>query len=211
MVEPLSQEELDRRNADKQQEQASTDTETATTQNETRASIQNNEPQVIDLTDTSNVPVMNLVDAWKVEHARKCEVFNKWCFDNGVKMPKVDYPGYFEGGLVGMKANAPIQHRESFLAIPYKMLMTVERAQNHEILGPIIRENPQLFDEEHKGDWEQLTLALYLIYENQKGDESFWKPYIDLMPDVKFFCHWPEELFIETQDHNLMQYATEYK
>ena len=31
------------------------------------------------------------------------------------------------------------------------------------------------------------------------------------MPDVKFFCHWPEEMIVATQDMNLMQYATEYK
>jgi len=102
---------------------------------------------VIDLTDTSDVPLTNLVD-WKVEHGRKCEVFNKWLDDEGVIMPKLQYPAYFEGGLVGVSATAPIKHRESFLAIPYKMLMTVDGANRHEILGPIIQENPQLFSEE---------------------------------------------------------------
>lgn len=31
------------------------------------------------------------------------------------------------------------------------------------------------------------------------------------MPDVKFFCHWPEEYILATQDSNLIQYAMEYK
>ena len=52
---------------------------------------------------------------------------------------------------------------------------------------------------------------LYLLYEHVKGEQSFWKPYLDLMPDVKFFCHWTDELIVATQDMNLMQYATEYK
>ena len=64
-------------------------------------------------------------ESWKDEHRQKCEVFNEWCRVNGVQLPKVDYPGYFKGGLVGMKARAPIAHRESFISIPYKMLMTV--------------------------------------------------------------------------------------
>ena len=98
-------------------------------------------------------------------------------------MPKLEYPAYFEGGLVGVRATASIVHREAFIKIPYKMLMTVDAAQNHPELGQVIDENPELFSDK-KGDWEQLILALYLIYENQKGDESFWKPYIDLMPDV---------------------------
>ena len=41
---------------------------------------------------------------WRVEHGRKCEVFNRWCRENGVIMPKLEYPAYFEGRLVGMRA-----------------------------------------------------------------------------------------------------------
>ena len=53
-------------------------------------------------------------------------------------MPKLQYPAYFEGGLVGMMATEPIEHREAFLSIPYKMLLTVNGAQQHPVLGPII-------------------------------------------------------------------------
>lgn len=45
-------------------------------------------PVVVDLTDDSKVNVENLVD-WKVEHARLCDIFNQWCRDNGVRMPKL--------------------------------------------------------------------------------------------------------------------------
>ena len=70
-------------------------------------------------------------ESWKDEHRQKCEVFNEWCRVNGVQLPKIDYPGYFKGGLVGMKAREPIAHRESFISIPYKMLMTVDGAKRH--------------------------------------------------------------------------------
>ena len=130
-------------------------------------------------------------NAWKIEHTRKCEVFNEWCLQNGVQYTKIKYPGYFEGGLVGVQATAPIEHREAFISVPYKMLMTVEAARRHPVLSPILRDNPQLFSEAQKGDWEQLTLVIYLCYEFMKGEESFWKPYIDLMPDTTFFCEWP--------------------
>lgn len=97
---------------------------------------------MIDLTDSSNVPITEMVPDWKVEHIQKCQVFNDWCRDNGVIMPKCEYPAYFEGGLVGMKAKEKIEHREGFLAVPYKMLMTVEAANRHPVLGEIIRDNP---------------------------------------------------------------------
>ena len=54
-------------------------------------------------------------------------------------------------------------------------------------------------------------MTLYIIYEFTKGDDSFWKPYLDLMPDVKFFCHWPEEAIRATQDGAVLELAKEYK
>ena len=107
--------------------------------------------------------------------------------------PKLEYPAYFEGGLVGVRVKEAIKPREAFIKIPYKCLMTCEGAFKHPVLGQVLKENPEVFDEEEgRADWEQLTLCLYLIYEWQLGDESFWKPYIDLMPEVDFFCHWGE-------------------
>ena len=150
------------------------------------------------------------VEDWKVEHRRKCQVFNEWCEAEGVKMPKLEYPGYFDGGLVGMRATAPIEHREAFIGIPYKMLITCRGAQLHPVLGGIIAENPDIFSDS-KGDWEQLTLVLVLIYEYQKGEESYWKPYLDLMPDVKFMCNWPEDMISATVDHGLIKHAGDYK
>ena len=34
-----------------------------------------------------------------------------WCKRNGVVMPKVEFPAYFENGLVGIKASEDIKHR----------------------------------------------------------------------------------------------------
>ena len=56
-----------------------------------------------------------------------------------------------------------------------------------------------------------MNLVLYIIYEFLKGEDSFWKPYLDLMPYVKFFCHWPLDLVDATQDPNLIKYAQDYK
>ena len=94
-------------------------------------------------------------DDWLEQHKAKCKVFMDWCGANGVVGPKIEYPAYFEGGLVGARATAAIEHREAFLKIPFKMLMTVHDAQNHPVLGKIIEENPHLFDEEAgRCDWE---------------------------------------------------------
>ena len=159
MVEPLSESELaSKRVAESEASESVASEKTATTASTTI------EPQVIDCTDKAKVSATDPVD-WKIEHQRKCQVFNEWCISNGVEMPKLEYPAYFEGGLVGVRATQPIEHREAFIKIPYKMLMTIDAAKNHDVLGQVIEENPDLFSDK-KGDWEQLTLALYLIYEN---------------------------------------------
>ena len=126
-------------------------------------------------------------------------------------MPKLQYPAYFEGGLVGMMATEPIEHREAFLSIPYKMLLTVNGAQQHPVLGPIIEKHPNIFKEGEKGDWEQLTLVTYIMYEFAKKEGSFWKPYLDLMPNVKFFCHWIDDLVMATQDPSLIRDSIDYR
>jgi hypothetical protein len=68
---------------------------------------------------------------------------------------------------LGARANQDIEHREAFLYIPMKMLLSLDYAQNHKVLGEVIRENPQLFNSKRHDDWEQLTLALAMFYEYQ--------------------------------------------
>lgn len=69
-------------------------------------------------------------------------------------MPKIKFPEYFEDGLMGLGAKEDIEHREVFLYVPYKMIMSVKKAMNHEVLGPIILDHPECFNEEHSTDWE---------------------------------------------------------
>lgn len=54
-------------------------------------------------------------------------------------------------------------------------------------------------------------LTVFLMHQKQLGGESFWAPYIDLMPDVTFFCDLPSAEIRETQDPFLIAEAKEYK
>ena len=59
---------------------------------------------------------------------RKCKVFTDWCIKNGIEFPNQEYPAYFEGGLVGVRALTPIEHRQAFLKVPFKCLMSIDKA-----------------------------------------------------------------------------------
>ena len=99
-----------------------------------------------------------------------------------------------------MKTREPIVYRKAFVKVPYKCIISVSKIKEHKFLKEILEENPELFDEDEQSDADQLTLFLFLLYERQRGNVSFWKPYLDAMPDVEFFCHWDSEIIKETQD-----------
>ena len=122
-------------------------------------------------------------------------MFNEWCAQEGVIMPAVEYPAYFEGGLLGMKCTQDVGHHEAYICIPVKMIMSVNKAKVHPVLSKIVDDNPQCFAAEGSDDWEQLTLVLFMFYELTLGEKSYWLPYLRLMPDVHFISSWtPEEL-----------------
>lgn len=86
----------------------------------------------------------------------------------------------------------------------------METAFNDPDIGHIFKEHPKIFTKEHD-DFEQMTLSLFMLHEYQKGKDSFWFPYLNLLPDVEFFCNWPGEDLKATEDENLVQEAINYK
>lgn len=80
-------------------------------------------------------------------------------------MPGQDYPAYFEGGLIGVRATEPIAHRQAFISVPSKCLVTLDMVKEHEQLGPIIDENPDWFDLEGGEEGLVNTFMLFLLFE----------------------------------------------
>ena len=131
----------------------------------------------------------------------KFTMFNAWCKKEGVVMPKLQYPAYFDNGeLLGVKCLEQIEHREAYMFVPLKMVMSLQKAWEHPVLGKIIDENPEVFMEGKHCDYEQMILALFLFYELTLGRNSYWYPYLRLMPDVEFTSSWSEEELKETHD-----------
>jgi hypothetical protein len=79
----------------------------------------------------------------------------------------------FEPSGRGLIARRPISQNEPLLEIPTKLVMTKARAQ--EIFGRRVIPDEM---------GEYIALALLLVHERAKGADSFFAPYIDVLPDI---------------------------
>ena len=86
----------------------------------------------------------------------------------------------------------------------------MERVKACAELRPVIADNFQLFGDIHP-DREQLLLAVFLLYHHLKGDESFWKPYLDVMNESDLVCNWEEGEMEQFMDAELTMDAKLYK
>lgn len=73
--------------------------------------------------------------------------------------------------------------------------------------------HPLLFHNENRanGNHIQLTLAVYLMRQQQLGEDSLWAPWIAQMPEVTFYCEYDIKDILETKDDYLIQQALLYK
>ena len=90
-----------------------------------------------------------LLEDGEVETEDSITMFNQWCEREGVHMPKCEYPAFFGNGLRGVRCTEDIQHREAYLFVPYKMIISVAKTQKHPVLGPIVLAHPECFDEDY--------------------------------------------------------------
>jgi hypothetical protein len=155
---------------------------------------------MVDSVDTVNKRLQN------------CEEFIQWCHKVGIKFPKLEFPAIFEGGLWGVRVTEDIQHNEAFVAVPYSAIMSCEKAFADPQLGPILKKHPELFDmkldtAEHK------IMLVYLFFEWQKGEESFWYPWFKVYPvdDQTLFWNWKENEVKALQDPYLINEFKEYQ
>jgi hypothetical protein len=52
-----------------------------------------------------------------------------------------------------------------------------------------------------------MILCVFVMYQKQLGEDSFWEPWISAMPDVTFFSDWPREAIMKTMDPYLINDA----
>ena len=117
----------------------------------------------------------------KEKHNPRHKKFIEWCFNNGLKWTGIDFPAYFgqKGELRGVVTTKEIQPYEALLAVPNKLLITSLKAKEDKHLSTVIKDHPELFEDEENGEYN--VLIVYLMKEKAKGADSFFHPFLNLV------------------------------
>lgn len=131
----------------------------------------------------------DLTDQLALENT-KHEIFKNWLLDNGAVFDNdIEYPAVFANGLIGIAAKRTIPANKAFISIPVKCIISLDLAKNCPVLKPIFMKNLKYFGKLHP-DYIQLTLTVFLLYENKKQDKSFWWPYIQVLNKSDLLHQW---------------------
>lgn len=129
--------------------------------------------------------------------AEKTAKFEEWLIDNGMYLSKLATWGKPKHPMAvanettdegepsgrGLIAVKPITQGESLFQIPIELILSQERA---------VKEIPQLSSDLD----DYLAIATLLMRERGRGDRSFWKPYLDVLPadeEIVPMFRWTEE------------------
>ena len=131
------------------------------------------------------------------------DMFLKWLKDNGARFPKVLWPSRDTvGGVRGAIAIETIETNEPIMYIPHKLLISPPVARSSPEIGHIFIENQSFF----RGD-DDLLLSTYIMYEESRGKDSFWYPFLAMLPRPGSISDWNEEEMKEVQDDHLIRDA----
>jgi len=116
--------------------------------------------------------------------------FVQWAVVNGAKMPNIEVAFDEETNSVGLAASSPINVGELLLSVPPNLVLCGSKAT--ETFGAAIAD----IVPEPQSPAMQLTLAL--LVEMKRGESSFWKPYIAMLPEEPLPAHTATEADVET-------------
>lgn len=115
-------------------------------------------------------------------------------------------------GSMGLETRGELPASTAVMAVPEKLILTVQKCYESRELNKLYRANDDLFDYEESDDAEFNVLAVFVMYEKGKilkgkrehpeeEFHSFWQPYLDSVDQPETAMDWtPEELVGMPQD-----------
>ena len=132
-----------------------------------------------------------------------------WLQANGATFPKLQWPSYATvSGVRGVVAREAIAPGEKMLCVPEKLMITPPLAEASAELGAIYRSCPGIFATDVPGR-DDYVLCLYLMW-HMLASDTFWRPYLDALPEPSSCCDWSEDELRALHDGMLEAEAREH-
>ena len=134
----------------------------------------------------------------------KEELFAKWFHENGGSYPKIEWPSRNTMGQVrGTIATEDIHSNEPMLYVPENIMISPPICKANPLIGHVFTENDGFFKRD-----DDTMLAVFVMFEKERGLESFWHPYLSVLPWPCSVADWSPLELKELQDRRLGQEAT---
>ncbi|KAG3098139.1 hypothetical protein PI124_g16948 [Phytophthora idaei] len=128
--------------------------------------------------------------------------FLQWLQDNGATFPKLQWPVTTPNGLRGAVATESIATSEPMLCIPQRLLISEELCWQDPQLGPVFRDNRDVFTRDDP------IMALFIVRELLLEERSFFHPYLAILPYPESVQDWTHDELRELHDERLVDAAT---
>ncbi|GBG32761.1 Histone-lysine N-methyltransferase setd3 [Hondaea fermentalgiana] len=129
--------------------------------------------------------------------------FLQWLRENGAMIDKLEWPSRATtSGVRGTVALQDIESGEPMLEIPQKMIIYPAVCLACEALQPVYHARWRFFQSD-----DDLIIAVFLMHERLQGKDSFWFPYLEVLPTPGGIGEWSHEEQLELQDRDLVAEA----
>jgi hypothetical protein len=147
-----------------------------------------------DTTDTSGAAsAISAVSEGNASLDLKTTQFLEWLRDNGARFPKLLFPSTDTiSGMRGTVALETIETDEVMLEIPAKLMMTELNVLNDPVIGSCMAKNTDII-------YGDTMLALFIMKEYLLREESFYWPYLAILPPPGTVSEWSREELDELQ------------
>eukprot|EP00949_MAST-11_sp_MAST-11-sp1_P002718 g2718.t1 len=114
------------------------------------------------------------------EKEKSYDAFVRWIVDNGGQFPRLEIVE-LGNGVRGVRASSSLRNDELIMSIPYSLIFTVEQGKKTRTGKAILEHGiDELFDAP-----KHIFLMIFLLLEKEKGEHSFFSPYINILPSSK--------------------------
>lgn len=147
-----------------------------------------------------------------MENSTLYKRYKQWLKDHGVLVdPRIRYPSYFGEagqGVVGVSVSRGVEKKRAVIAVPYNLLITVDKVKEDIELYEIVKENVTFFKGEDDAAMKLLTL--YLSSELLKGEKSTYYPYFCISSE-DYLKGWDSKCLHMLENRGLMRTIREQK